>query len=114
MYLDFQMEYCASLLIISGFLLADQKFHFIEFKKKIDNMYCSQLLNLCNNYWLYVQDVYLYLYLIFLHNSRVYRKGGDIDPGLFCAISFISRYHEKGILNDFPATSAEVCVCLSE
>lgn len=45
---------------------------------------------------------------------QVYRKVGDIDPGLFCAISFISRYHEKGILNDFPATSAEVCVCLSE
>lgn len=61
MYLDFQMEYCASLLIISGFLLADQKFHLIEFKKKFDNMYCSQLLNLCNNYWLYVHDVYLYL-----------------------------------------------------
>lgn len=42
-------------------ILADQKFHFIEFKKKFDNMYCSQLLNLCNNYWLYVHDVYLYL-----------------------------------------------------
>lgn len=60
MYLDFQMEYCASLLIISGFLLADQKFHFIEFKKQFDNMYCSQLLNLCNNYWLDMYMMYIY------------------------------------------------------
>lgn len=35
MYLDFQMECFASLLIISGFLLANQKFHFIEFKKNL-------------------------------------------------------------------------------
>lgn len=45
---------------------------------------------------------------------RVYRKVGDIDFGLFCVISFISRYYEKEILNDFFAIFVEVCVCFSE